>query len=76
MMNIYQKSYMEKRFKAEELYICKMSFPIGDKCYRVVGLGGEVQDAFFRLFKSDMLLLRNKDEVDDALKKVIADLNR
>lgn len=67
---------MEKYFNSDELYIKKMVYPIGDKFYRVVGLGGEVQNAFYGLFGSDMLLLRDKEEVDNELKKVIKYLGR
>lgn len=67
---------MEKYFSSDELYIKKMVYPIGDKFYRVMGLGGEVQNAFYGLFGTDMLLLRDKKEVDDALRKVIKILGR
>lgn len=67
---------MEKYFNSDELYIKKMVYPIGDKFYRVVGLGGEVQNAFYGLFGTDMLLLRDKEEVDNELKKVIKYLGR
>lgn len=54
-----------------EVYISKMKYPIGDKNYRVVGLGGEVQDAFYATFNTDMLLLKDENEVKQALEQVI-----
>ena len=67
---------IKEKFKDGELYICKMNFPIGGKWWRIVGLGGEVQNAFYGLFGTDMLLLRDKEEVDNELKKVIKYLGR
>jgi hypothetical protein len=54
-----------------DVYISQMKYPIGDKNFRVVGLGGEVQDAFYATFNTDMLLLRNENEVKQALEQVI-----
>ena len=63
-------------FNESEVYICKMQFPICDKSFRVVGLGGEVQDAFYKLFNTDMLLLKDDKEVEDALMRVKEYLGR
>jgi hypothetical protein len=58
-----------------EVYIAKMQFPVGDKNFRVVGLGGEVQDAFFKTYNNDMLLLKTENEVRQALEQVIITMN-
>ena len=47
-----------------------MKYPIGGKTYRVVGLGGVVQDAFFKTYNTDMLLLKDEKEVKQALEQV------
>ena len=57
-----------------EVYISKMKYPIGDKTYRVVGLGGKVQDAFYATFNTDMLLLKDENEVKNALEQIIITL--
>lgn len=55
----------------DKVYIARMQYPIGGKNFRVVGLGGEVQDAFFKTFNNDMLLLNGEREVEKALQQVI-----
>lgn len=67
---------IKEKFKDGELYICKMNFPIGGKWWRIVGLGGEVQNAFYGLFGTDMLLLEDERQVEQALKEVIKKLGR
>lgn len=57
------------------IYLSKPLYPIGGKYYRLVGLGGQVQDAFFKTFGKDMLLLSNLTEVDEALQQIIITLN-
>lgn len=61
-------------FGENDVYIAKMQYPIGGKSYRVVGLGGAVQDAFFKTYNTDMLLLKDEQEVKHALEQVIITL--
>lgn len=65
-----------EHFKDNEVYICKMTYPIANKHFRVVGLGGKVQEAFFKLFNTDMLLLQDSEEVDNKLNEVYEYLKR
>ena len=57
------------------IFLSEPQIPIGGFYYRLVGLGGLVQQAFFDTFGKDMLLLRNLTEVDEALQQVIITLN-
>jgi hypothetical protein len=57
-----------------EVYLSKMKFPIGDKHFRVVGLGGAVQDAFFKTYNNDMLFVKDENEVKNALEQIIITL--
>ena len=58
-----------------EVHIVKLKYPIGkDKFFRVVGLGGAVQDAFFKTYNSDMLFLKDENEVKNALEQIIITL--
>lgn len=64
-----------KPFK-DNIYIAKLIFPIAnDKFYRLVGLHGEIQDAFFKTFGTDILFLKNETEIENALKQVIITMN-
>lgn len=58
-------------FNENEVFICKLSFPVGNKYYRVVGLGGKVQNTFFNIYNTDMLLLENINDVEDVLKNIL-----
>lgn len=61
-------------FNENDVYIAEMKFAIGGKKFRVVGLGGAVQDAFFNTFGGDMLLLKDEVEVREALEQIIISL--
>lgn len=59
----------------KHIYLSKPLYPIGGKYYRLVGLGGQVQNAFFKTFGKDMLFLSNLTEVDEVLQQIIITLN-
>ena len=60
---------------SKSIYLNRMSFPIGNKKYRLVGLGGQVQNAFFKTYGKDMLFLTDLKEVDETLQQIIITLN-
>lgn len=64
----------EEVFK-DAIYLKEMQYPIGGKKFRLVGLGGEVQDAFFKTYGMDMLLLKSIEDVKQALEHIIITMN-
>jgi len=59
------------RVFSTNIYCSKLEYPIRDNYFRLVGLHGEIQDAFFKTFGKDMLFLKNEKEIENALKQVI-----
>lgn len=59
----------------DAIYLKEMQYPISGKKFRLVGLGGEVQDAFFKTYGMDMLLLKTVEDVKQALEQIIITMN-
>ena len=60
----------EEVFK-DAIYLKEMQYPISEGRFRLVGLSGEVQDAFFKTYGMDMLLLKTIEDVKQTLEQII-----
>lgn len=69
-----EEPQFEEVFK-DTIYLKEMQNPINGRKFRLVGLGGEVQDAFFKTYGMDMLLLKTIEDVKQALEQIIITMN-
>lgn len=61
-------------FGEDDIRIGKLQYPIKDKFYKVVGIGGAVQNAFHKIYGTDMLFLKDEKSVKEALEQIIITL--
>lgn len=69
-----EESQFEEVFK-DAIYLKEMQHPINGKYFRLVGLGGEVQDVFFKTYGTDMMLLKTIEDVKQVLEQIIITMN-
>jgi hypothetical protein len=69
-----EEPQFEEVFK-DTIYLKEMQYPINGRKFRLVGLGGEVQDAFFKTYGMDMLLLKTIEDVKQTLEQIIITMN-
>lgn len=69
-----EEPQFEEVFK-DAIYLREMLYPIDGRKFRLIGLGGEVQDAVFKTYGMDMLLLKTIEDVKQALEQIIITMN-
>lgn len=69
-----EEPQFEDVFK-DTIYLKEMQYPFNGKKFILVGSGGEVKDAFFKTYGTDMLLLKTIEDVKQALEEIIITMN-
>lgn len=69
-----EEQQFEDVFK-DTIFLKEMQYPFSEKKIILVGSRGEVKDAFFKTYGTDMLSLKTIDDVKQALEQIIITMN-